>query len=355
MIMFVDSILTNCFYRMPPKKKKMTRGAKQTPATTTVDHTASVVYVMTEQDGSKMQIFTDQQFIMDYMNAGNACPNVRTFPNFEAAAAFMNSAGVDSPSMATVTPDKKPAAKLKSTAASTSRKSAASAKASQDEKKARLAERVRSGGKGGKPYLRISYFPSAIGKDNKMPVALEFLDGKDSCYWLFKPDMFVAVIETCYSDDPLSSKDFFDSLMEVGLRDNPYGLNHAKKSGSYNLYALVGFVTVSSFKPDMQTEMEHLGNQMKKLFNDSNFREWYKEAVINKTKKLEEYIEKDDLWVDMDAAPIRIHEKDHLDALFINSAIVDIMDKLYSKAPNLWSDKEKEVAYRSEEIPANIL
>ncbi len=338
---------------MPPKNKRVTRGSKKNPPKTTVDHTAAVVYVMT-QDNGKKEIFTDQKVIMDYMQTGKSVPDIRSFPDLMSAVAFANDAKAEAMSAAKVTPEKKPAAKSKSPTGGVAKKPSVAAKSSSDEKKARLNERIRASGKG-KPYLRISYFPSALGKDNKIPVALEFLNNKDICYWLFKPDMFINVIDVCYSDDPISDKDFFNSLMEVGVRDNPYGLNHHKQDGSFKLYTLVGLVTVSSMKPDFPTEMENIGKQLKELFNDDDFKEYYKEANIMKSQGLKEYLEKDDLWSDMDAASIRVHEKDHLDALFVDGGILQIMDRLFSKAPNSWSETEVSVAYRSGEIPSNIL
>ena len=347
---------------MPPKCCTTRNSKKQAAvdpsptanvASAKADH--SMFFVVSSADGQNMQLFSDHSQVKKFVDTSDKGVNIQTFPSFEAAVACMQHANTHATKTATITPDKKKPASKKSSARAGV---AAKPKSVSDAKSAKFAHLSKSVGAsaGGKPFIRMSYFPSALGDDQKIPVVFELIGKNDLCYWLFKPDMLAIIINDCYDDDPISSKDFFNSLMEGALRCVPFGDNFPKQTeNNYNTFALISYIKVSSMRPDFPHEMEEIGKAMKGLFADGDFQEFYRTACVQKQPGLKEYLENQYLWNTMNNAMIHAVEKDHLDAMFLDSTIVEIMDHLFGKAPNMWSDDQKCIAYHSEEIPNSIM
>ena len=215
---------------------------------------------------------------------------------------------------------------------------------------------TESQNKGNRIRVNVVEIPSS--KD--LVVNFEVLDEKGELHWQFKPDIVAEVTASVAQDIPGIYMDFFGNLHVGKPRMVPHSDDEVcKNAKNYPVTAMWGTLPHRLFALESHETAGMVVKQVKKLFGNSDFQEFYLAALAVSYEKIVPHLQRNrdnDLWKAMQSAASDPKLKVSLDAFYMNKTIYNIAKAVWpDKQPVDWNMDEKCFTFHDGNVPASIL
>lgn len=161
--------------------------------------------------------------------------------------------------------------------------------------------------------------------------------------WNFKPEYVVKALHIYKTEFMSKSKDVFKNKLHIMkrymLRDNRHGSNKIKQTWSINFNRhfqtsfLAVFLEKHPFNKTFQSSVQEFANCFRAVLRTEEFKQLYRGVVSQSaTPNMGKSLESDDseLWKGFKKAEIVVENEKHLDAMFMDDDIEDLLQTLWN-------------------------